>query len=807
MSEAPMSSVRTGATSVTTSTSRSRPRRSAADCLCPVSTWSSVVAFTPQEGERIPMERPTDGPPPAAENDATRAEEPVVRQEGESVGGDGSAADVETPRPSAAADYAPLGEFTLDLAKAMLRTGYYSPDHPQSKQSLAGLHAELRRVLGDLPGITYLVQERGEKRDILIEGYGESPLALDDIMIRGMAELFRPKLLDFFNRRRLKSFSVRPGIETDEFNAFVILMSEPPRAGKAREERQRVAQALVDQNIIHVSTVFEADLLGKDRRLPWRVQLAISRLGRDLQMLPLFKHATPEQMKEIKIQILDEVIRPMRTPELLKDLLVNCDLLAKDITVLQETQIEREILRQVPRPLLVPAAWEIIRDLEDLDDVPDDEASASGGYMEQTMRHRLPLKDILDELIDDACAIESELLEAMIAKDLCDLEGLPAALQVQVKRYRMTDIFLQRADDYLNAFRNLPAGKKGEDLARVALHVFPELLRRGRYRDAGAVLETVSAGGQDEEAGRTIAELFRSLRQSVRDEDTIERLVEALGDKDLDRLDRDAAVVILGLAGEKAAAELRALYAAARSQTVRGSAFDAMRRIGGPALEGFLSDLADSDEEWPAIHHILGALEDQTDPALAEPIKRFLDHENEHVRHAAITLLFKLAGAEAEEYLITALEDPDASTRRAAVSYLGQLRSRHPEVLAFYAAALGSDGPRQGSDQPEAVLVEVCRSLAGLGQADLGDGMGIEDVLLDALAQDHGKGLLGRLKKRSAHHNDKVRIAICEALGTVGTEAGAQVLSRLASADSPELADAAASAVEAIRARPVARGA
>ncbi len=751
------------------------------------------------------MEQPTGGPPPTPEDDESRREEPVVRQQENPVGG-GSLADAEAAGPGVSGDYGPLAEFTLDLAKAMLRTGYYSPDHPQSKQSLAGLHAKLRRVLGDLPGITYLVQEQGEKRDVLIEGFGARPLALDDIMIRGMSELFRPKLLDFFNRRHLKSFSVRPGIEVDEFNAFVILMSEPPRAGRAREERERVARALVDQNIIHVSTVFEADLLGKERRLPWRVQLALSRLGRDLQMLPLFKHATREQMKEIKIQILDEVIRPMRTPELLKELLVNCDLLARDITVLQETQIEREILRHVPRPLLVPAAWEIVRELEDLDDVADDEASASGGYMEQTIRRRLPLKDILDELIDDGCAIESELLEAMIAKDLCDLNDLPDALQTQVKRYRITDVFLQREDDYLNAFRNLPPGKEGEDLARVARHVFPELVRRGEYREAGAVLEAVSAGGRNEEIGRTVAELFRSLRRSVQDDDTIQGLIEALGAEGLDRPDRDAIVVILVLAGEKAASELRALYATARSQAVRGSAFDAMKGIGRPALEGFLHDLADSDEEWPAIHHILGALEDQTDPALAEPIERFLQHENGHVRHAAITLVCKLVGAEAEELLIRALEDPDPATRRAAVSCLGQLRSRQPEVLAFYAAALGSDAARQGPDQPEAVVVEVCRSLAGLGQASLGDGIGIEDVLLDALAHDPGKGLLSRLKKHDAHQSDKVRIAICEALGTVGTETGAEALSGLAHGESTDLAAAAASALEAIRARQAGRG-
>ncbi len=202
-----------------------------------------------------------------------------------------------------------------------------------------------------------------------------------------------------------------------------------------------MTQALVDQDIIHVSTVFEADLLGQERRLPWRVELAISRLGRDLRMLPLYKSTTPEEIQEIKIQILDEVIRPMRTQELLKDLLVNCDLLARDISVLKETQIEREILQQVPRPLLVPTAWEIILDVEDLE---EGEGLEGGESLEMSTRRRLLLRDLLEELIEDALAIDSELLEALIERDVCALKELPKELRSQVKRHRFIDIFIER---------------------------------------------------------------------------------------------------------------------------------------------------------------------------------------------------------------------------------------------------------------------------------------------------------------------------------------------------------------------------
>ncbi len=293
----------------------------------------------------------------------------------------------------------PLAEFTLDLAKAMLRTGYYAPDHPQAQQSRAGLYEEFCRVLEDRAGLTYLVGLDRDHRELMIDGYDPDPLMLDKIMISGMAELFTPKLLDFFNRRHLLSFSLLAGIEAEEFNAFIVLMSEPPRAGRADEERDRVTREFVDQHIVHVSTLFEADVLGRERRLPWRVERALSRLGRDLSMLPLYKQASQEKLQQIKIQIIDEVIRPLRTPLLLADLLVNCDVLAKDIAVLEETQVEHEIIVQIPPERLVSTTGQLMEGLQQLTATQDEES------LELAARHRLIIRDILQQLDEEAVEV------------------------------------------------------------------------------------------------------------------------------------------------------------------------------------------------------------------------------------------------------------------------------------------------------------------------------------------------------------------------------------------------------------------
>ncbi len=687
----------------------------------------------------------------------------------------------------------PLGEFTLDLAKAMLRTGYYAPDHPQAQQSRAGLYEEFLRVLGDRTGLTYLIGLDGERRTVMIDGYDQGPLMLDKVMIRGMADLFGPKLLEFFERRHLLSFSLRPGIAAEEFEAFVVLMSEPPRAGRAEDERERVTHTFVEQHIIHVSTLFEADVVGRERRLPWRVERALSRLGRDLSMLPLYEHASQAELRKIKIQIIADVIRPVRTPEHLTDLLVNCDLLAKDIVVLQEAQIEREIIAQLPPDLLLATTRQVLANLEPLMAREGDEPQELAG------RHRLLARGMLDELVRLDADIDGELLDAMVKREVFTDEEFPEALQQKLRQQQIVQDFLARIDQYLRAMGRFPAGEYGGRLAAKARFVFPELLRRGHYGEAARVLDAIKSGDHDSEAAQVVHGLVDLFGQSLAAADNVERLLEALRDETLEKEEREVLVGLLTVSGVAAAKGLRQVYAATTSLSIRTSAFAAMKGIGTPALVPFLARLSGIESEWSAIHHILAALDGQRDPALAEPIKPFLTHENAHVRQAALKRVFELLGTSSEDCLIAALADVDAATRQAAVTYLGSLQSRGPKVLAFFTGALLPEDVAQAEHEHDEVLVEICRSLKGMADASFPDGSSAELILFDALRQEgKGKRISGMFHKRPPYHSERVRVAICEALGTIGMVATAEALRELAAGETGSVAEAAGAAAEKI---------
>ena len=702
----------------------------------------------------------------------------------------------ETRAPAPAQGTGALAEFTLDLAKAMLRTGGYAPEHPQSQEARLELYEEFIRVLEDRSGLTYLVGNEGERRSVLIDGYGTGHLALESILIDKIAEMFIPELLEFFDRRHLLSFSLRAGITAEEFDAFLGLMSEPPTTGQGDGERDRVSQALLDKNILHVSTLFDADVLGRERQLPWRVERALSRLGRDLGLLPQYKHTSAEQIQKTKIQIIDEVIRPLQTPQLFADLLLNCDLLAKNVAVLEEAQIEHEIIAQVPLEFLVSTIRQLIDGLQQLGETKASESQ------ELVSRSRFIIRGILDKLGLAQVAVDGEVLETVVRMEVLSREELPESLQAILERRLVFQDFLTNRHDYLRGFGQFPAGRFEMRLAGVARVAFPELLRRGGYREVVAMLDALGSGRHESGAADTVHELVESFHRLLTAEENVRRLLGALNDEKLEKPVRDAVVMLLSLGGAAAVAGLQEIYAATASLPIRASAFDAMRLIGPPALEPFLADLATVEPEWTAIHHILAALEDQTDPALADSIKPFLLHENDDVRQAALTRVFELLGSASEDSLIAALADPDLAIRRTAVMYLGSVHSRNSKVLAFYTAALRPEGSGGAEREHDDVLVEVCRSLTGVADTSFDDGSSAEQMLLHALHQKGKKRISGLFQKRPAHHSERVRVAICEALGTVGTADTADVLRETASSETESVAEAARVAAEQIETKP-----
>src|SRR3990172_2913936 len=655
------------------------------------------------------------------------------------------------PRP----EHGALAQFMLSLIKAMIQTGYYAADHPEAKKALSSLSGEFRQVIGDRSELTCLLAGTQSGRTILIDGYEATPLSLDQVMMKGMAQLFTPKFIEFFDRWALLSFSLKADLTAEEFQAFVELMAQLPVAGPdTGHERQRLTQALLDHHILHISTVFNDDLVGRERRLSWRVQMALSRLRRDLRMLPLYQRATPEQLRRIKIQIIDDVVRPVRAPELLTEFLLNCDLVAADIAVLEETQVEREVMARLSKEMLPLTLRQFLKDLDRV------AATREGPSPEMTRR-----LDILRGTVETS---------------------------------RLTEAFLAAKDAHLAALGRIAADAAGTRLAALVSQVFPELLRRRDYQVVAELLRAIREGARDPATPPLLERLAAQLRQAAADEQSIAGAIEDLGRQD--KAGRSRLVEILAFIGDAAGPGLVEAYATSDNRSVRVDAFEALRQIGACALNPFLARLPDIEREWPMICHTLLAAADLGDTSLAQAIAKFLHHPHAHVRQAALTACFKLEGARAEPRFLEALRDRDAAVRQAAVECLGRAQSRHAQVLEFYARCLDLADPAAPRED-DAVLLQVCQAMASLGGRSPEEASRAEAMLLAAMQPSEQKGLLGRPKKGHHRHSDKVRASLCTTLGTVGTARAVGLLGHVAATERSQVGEAARAAARQIQER------
>jgi len=663
-------------------------------------------------------------------------------------------------------EYTPLAGFTLALIQAMLRTGYYAADHPEAKKSITGLYAEFKELVEGRSGLTYSLLEKQESAEITVDGYTSVATPLHQVMIRGMADLFTPKFLDFFNRWKLLSFSIRPDATQEEFDTFIELMSQPPSGGPVQQANERLTQALIDHNIINISAVFRHEMVGRERRLPWRVRMALTRLRRDLRVLPLYKKATKEQIQRIKLQIIDDTIRPIRTPVLLKDFLVNYDLIAKDVVELEESQVEREIVANLGEQMLVATAHQIIEDLKKLG---SEGAVASTGEEASVVIQRCVgvLRDVADQLCAIGSVLDHDFLEALVQQNVLPPEQLPVEVRRAIETRRLANAFVRRKDEYLKYLRNPAANDATRKLVATVSRIIPDLLRRSEYAPVVEIIEVIEEGAQVERTARFFEQVTTLLKRELTGQATIGYLLGDLRRQDKEQRARLAH--ILGFVGDTAAPGLLAVYEETDDKALRLSAFEGLKRMGAKALQPFLSQLPNVEKDWAVVRHIIAEIAELGDTSLAEPLVAFLYHENAHVRHSSLTALFKLQGAKAEKHFLHALHDQQAEVRQAAVSHLAATGSRHSQAFEYYSRVLNPE-TRSGPPETDAVLIEVCRALGKLAETSPEEAKRSEELLLAALRPVKSKGPLGLLKRPAPRHSETVQAAIWDVLSALGHE-------------------------------------
>ena len=660
---------------------------------------------------------------------------------------------------------AQLVDFILHLIQAFLRTGYYTPDHPESKKMREGLYEEFKGLFKMEDELTFILREEQEGPSIFVEGVLPEPQRMGRMMMRGMGELYVPKFAKYLERKELVSLTLKNKMGEGEFGRFIDIMSDPSQVDiRQKEEKDRFAKTIYNAGIFNISFVFNEEFhIAPDREIPWRARLTLSRMKKDMKMIPFFEKLTGDQIHDIGKNLIRDAIRPVRQADLLYAILRNCDIAASPIN--PEEDIENVVISFLqPKPLLGTSRLFLREHL------------ALKGLQKRDhfeARSDRQLRKLCGRMKEIGTKDAEGLLEEYFHHQLIELDDLTPALKDKIILGRLTDKFLKYTQGF---FEQLNQAKEQETfltLAQSFLKMIPELIRRDRYSEIHRILETLRIHFHQKKtwgllAGHVLEEIGTGPAPAMLEEKFL------AGKKEV-----RASIIPIFVALEIGAIpSLLNILKKSEDQWVRKNACEVLIQIGPVAAVHLLKELESqkiSVETTCDILRVLGEIKSQEwRSPLLKLLKRHAGHESPRLREQALHTLCAVGGKEGEEVFLAALEDADLDVQKRAVWCLGIIKSpqgieKSVEMLKKMAATPGASA--------EPLETQIYHALGLSGNLTVG-GKTVEQILLEVLEKRGMKQWWGLFEKNPLAESSLV--TICEALGKIGTKESVNLLNKLA---------------------------
>ena len=657
---------------------------------------------------------------------------------------------------------AKLTDFLLHLIQAFLRTGYYTPDHPESVRAKEGLFQQFKTLFEAEDELTFLVREEQEQKEILVEGLLPEAQRLSRMMMRGMGELYVPKFAQYLERKDLISLTLKSRMGQTEFTRFIDIMSDPSLIDTRRkQDKERFTQVLLSRGILNISFIFNEELLAPDREMPWRARVTLSRMRKDLKMTPLFQKMLKQEIQYIQRNLLRDALRPNRQSDLLCAILGNSDLAATSES--REEFIEDEIIAFLQKQYLLGTSRIFLREHLDLKQLKKGDAF-------EKKSDRL-VKKVSYRLKEAGTKEAENILEEFFRNQLIGLEDLTPALKNKILLERLTDKFLSYTDRF---FQQLDQATEKEKFLSVAISfvkIIPELIRRDRYSEILRILETLKKYFHEKKmwallAGQIIEEIGKGTIPLLLQEKFL------TGKKET----RIAIVPIFASLEVGAIPPLLTILKSSEDQWVRKNACEALIQIGPVAAVHLLKELnlqQTSVETTRDIFRVLGEIKSREWKApLMELLRRYTAHENPKLKEQALHTLYQVGGSEGEEIFLANLSDPDLDVQKRAIWCLGMIKSTRGVEKMMGKLKQISTTPSPNMDQLE---TQIYYAFGTSGNLTL-EGKTLEQILLEILEKRGLKKWWDPFQKNFL--TDRSLRAIFDALGKIGTKESANVLNK-----------------------------
>jgi HEAT repeat protein len=595
-----------------------------------------------------------------------------------------------TPEERALAE--PVGKFFMNLTKAMLRSGYYDPGHPSSNTAKKGLYDEFVTVLGGCQEIMITHQATREATDMMLTGILDEPVSIRQLVGPGIAELFVPKLSAYCEKKKLLSFAVKREIAPDHFYDFIDIMSDPQVDNQGEGKAGRyLTDILVSRGITKISTIFAGDMLELETNLPWRVEMAIHRLAKDLKVLPMFSGISSDSVKNMKLQAVKDIIRPLKHPQYLNDFLVNCYMIARYVDTMKPEEIEGMIVAAFSADMLLPTVQFTFQELDSLNRL----------QVEQPENEQIPrrvagirriLKIIARRVVVEKVSGARHFLHLLHSNNIIEFDQLPVDVQYFINSEKMADDVQHNFNKYMDALNHLKDPEEALVYLQCFKRVVPVFVQSDHWDMVSRVAtalktacsrpplnsDRVHAGlkvhRQDGVMDFSASPLFHSLKPSDRPMafvfmDTSASIIETYDGSDKNqRRVLDHIIEDLGSYGVDI---LGSMLTNSPDREVRRQSFEFLVNKGIPARNWAIATLEDASHPWFTHRNammILGKVShEEADFAC---VRKFLDHANPKLREEALIAIVSLRPVDAESLIIKALNDSEPKVRWRATRNL-----------------------------------------------------------------------------------------------------------------------------------------
>ncbi len=603
-------------------------------------------------------------------------------------------------------------KFLTHFIKSLKQTTYYTGNHPAAVKAREGLFLDLKKCIGDAKEISFIKNKTMDETTILIDGIVNEPVNIKDLVSSEEAKLYLPKLLEYFERKNLYSFTLKSYVTKEEFHRFIDMMSETPLLEMHKDiDLETMARKLQEEGIYSISVLMDKESIGKGLKLPWRVEIALSRLHKDLQILPLYKDASEEKLKEIKCAVIEDILRPIAQPDTIREILCYQELITKEDPLLNDLNLDEDLyVNFPPREIIIAVSGDIPPLPPDIDKkkVVDRLKKAA----QFALKHDLP---------DDNPTISA--INKCIDKNMLSKTELSSMILKASESLKLYEEFLKKGDTLIKELAVL-AEKNTDQAAIKILRLAYKIIQNESFQKLRPLIDLYfKIKNKITSENADILNEEKQLASPKNFEIIIKYITET------ENADKGPIIELITTVHEPFRPLIEEKILHEDNPSIVEFLCEILPSIHNIPESLYISLLKKHENSPELLKYIIRACGGYKSTTLGDHILKAVKNHSPDVRKEAIETLFKI---DARKYIKTAsamLTDRSQEVMSAAVHYIGAMKYDNPHAMQRLILILLS------KENTYRLRMEAADAIIKIGNIKISEKMNVEDALIKIFPQ------------------------------------------------------------------------